>query len=162
MADTPATPQPAPPKSKKGLIVLIVVALVSGGSGFMVPKFLQTPAAESGKDKPPEKRKDVFISFGDVNVNLAEGRLNRYLRVKIVLVTDSKHEKKVNEKLEEKKATMRNWLIATLSDKSLQEVSGRASINRIRREILDYCSSTLFPEGGSHLHDVLFEEFMVQ
>ena len=128
----------------------------------MLPRFLHTPAADAAAPAKVEKAKEVFVAFGDVNVNLAEGRLNRYLRVKIVLVTDTKHEKHVNERLEGRKATVRNWLIAQLSDKTLQDVTGRASINRIRREILDHCASTVFPEGGNPIHDVLFEEFMVQ
>lgn len=162
MAANAAAAAPAPRKGKKMFVVLIVVAICSAGSGFFVPRFLHTPAADASHDVPAPPAKDVFLPFGDVNVNLAEGRLNRYLRVKIVLVTTTKHEKHVTERVEARKAAMRNWLIAHLSDKTLQDVTGRASITRIRREILDYCASTVFPEGANPLHDVLFEEFVVQ
>lgn len=156
------TAAPASAGRKKMLVILVVVCICSAGSGFLVPRFVNSPAADASDAKPEKKPKEVFVTFGDVNVNLAEGRLNRYLRVKIVLVTDTKHEKQVNARLESRKATIRNWLIAQLSDKTLQDVTGRASINRIRREILDHCASTIFPEGGNPIHDVLFEEFMVQ
>jgi flagellar basal body-associated protein FliL len=149
-------------RSKKMFVLMIVVCICSAGGGFLAPRLLHSPAADAAGGKPEPKAKEVFIPFGDVNVNLAEGRLNRYLRVKIVLVSDTKHEKLVNERLESRKASFRNWLIAQLSDKTMQDVTGRASINRIRREILDYCSNTVFPEGGHPVHDVLFEEFMVQ
>lgn len=163
MAAQPA-PAPAPARGKsKMLVLLAVVAICSIGGGFFVPRVMYTArAAEEAPAKPTPPPKDVFVPLGEVNVNLAEGRLSRYLRVKIVLVTDAKHEKHVAEKLEDRKATIRNWLIATLSDKTLQDVTGRASINRIRREILEHTSHALFPEGDGHLRDVLFEEFMVQ
>lgn len=160
MADQPAAAAPAR-GGKKMIVVVLVVALCSAGGGFLVPRFLQgqPPEAAEGKAGP---LKEAFISGGEVTVNLAEGRLSRYLRVKIVLVTDSKHEKKVAESLETHKAALRNWLIAHLSDKTLQDVTGKASINRTRREILDHYNAALFPGGTGPLRDVLFEEFVVQ
>jgi len=65
-----------------------------------------------------------------VVVNLAEPRLGRYLRVKVVLVADPKASKELEEQMELRKATLKNWLIAHLSDKTLRDVTGRASINR--------------------------------
>ncbi len=117
-----------------------------------------------GHGAPAAKKSghDAYIPFGEVIVNLAEGRLTRYLRVKVILVGTPKGAHALEEKVEEGKATLRNWLIAHLSDKTLRDVTGRASINRIRREILDRFSHDLDPEATGSLRDVLFEEFVVQ
>jgi flagellar basal body-associated protein FliL len=153
----------APAGKKKLLVILVVVAVCSIGAGVAVPHFMRgaTPPVDT-PHKAEKPAKDAYIEFGDVTVNLAEGRLSRYLRVKIVLVTDHKHEKDVTERIEARKAALRNWLIAHLSDKTLPDVTGRVSINRIRREILEQFSAALFPEGGQQIRDVLFAEFVVQ
>lgn len=147
---------------KKLIIILAVVSLVSVGAGACAPLVLKAgnPKGASVKEEVEKPAADVSVSFGEVTVNLSGHQLNRYLRVKIILVTDTKHCKKCEETLEEKKAILKNWLIAHLSDKTLQDVTGRISINRIRREIQEYFSSKLF-DKGEQLRDVLFEEFVV-
>jgi flagellar basal body-associated protein FliL len=152
---------PAPKKGKM-LIVFVVLALVSIGAGAVAPTLLLqgSPAkkeAEKHKESP-----DSYIQFGDLTVNLADGRGHRYLRVKVVIVTDEASSKHLTEVIEQKKATLRNWLITHLSDKTLKDVQGRVAINRIRREMLDYFTGTLSADGKGHLRDVLFDEFVVQ
>lgn len=148
---------------KKLLILLVVVALLSLGTGATAPLFVLKGATPAHVEPEVEKPgPDQTLSFGEVYVNLADARLQRYLRVKVILVIDGKHAKKVEAALEERKLVLKNWLIAHLSDKTLPDVTGRVSINRIRREIQEAFSTKLFPEGGDHLRDVLFEEFVVQ
>lgn len=151
-------------KRMRMVIILVVVAVCSVGAGIAVPHFLYGGSQRTEEKKAPPKPTEVNVAFGEtIVVNLAEGRLNRYLRVKILLVTDNHHEKELNEKLEHGKAALKDYLIGLLSDKTLQEVTGRAGVNRTRREILTHFKSTLFPEGGdTALRNVLFEEFVVQ
>src|SRR5687767_2311249 len=87
-----------PPKKIGGWIVLILVAVLAGGSGFAVPRFL---AQDTPKKSGPEKdsRKPAVIPFGDAVVNLGEERLTRYLRVKIILVVDGSQEKSITDHL---------------------------------------------------------------
>ena len=75
---------------------------------------------------------------------------------------DASEEKEFTELLPKYKAIMKNWLISYLSDRSLQEVSGAAGVNRLRREIQEKFNALLFPVGAEKIHDVLFEEFNVQ
>lgn len=159
-----ATATPPAKKGMKVLVLLIVVSLLSIGAGAAAPMFfLKAESADHHKEKKPAPPSpDEYVPFGEVSVTLSDGRGNRYLRVKLVLVVGENDEKHPKEKLEAKKAALRNWLITHLSDKSLPEVMGRASLNRIRREIHEHFSAALFPEGGEHIRDVFFEEFVIQ
>jgi flagellar protein FliL len=158
--------QAEPPKGSKwmGRLVLGVVGLAAAGAGVAVPQLLPSkpPTPESASAHDAENRKPAFVPFGDVVVNLAEERLTRYLRVKLILVTDASQEKAAGELLTKNKAILKNWLISYLSDKSLQEVSGAAGVNRLRREIQDQFNALLYPDGSERIRDVLFEEFVVQ
>jgi flagellar basal body-associated protein FliL len=49
-----------------------------------------------------------------------------------------------------------------LSDQSLQEVSGKAGVNRVRREIREQFNAMLWPDGSEYIQDILFDEFVVQ
>ncbi|MBY0228234.1 MAG: flagellar basal body-associated FliL family protein [Gemmataceae bacterium] len=190
MADH-SSPAP-PAKGGKPWIMLIVVAVCSIGAGAASPFLLGATRSGSdegdhgaghgsghggghakgghgghghggGHGAAPKKAgQETFLPFGEAVVNLAEGRLSRYLRVKVVLVADTKAAKDLEEHLEQRKATLKNWLITHLSDKTLRDVTGRASINRARREILDRFAAELDPDSTGSLRDVLFEEFVVQ
>ena len=161
---TPATPAPVPvPARNKKWILLAVFGLCSAGAGVMAPKFM------AGADSPEAKAKqeaaaarETFLLFGEVTVNLAEGRLSRYLRVKIVLSTETRYKQLLTDALEHRKATLKNWLIGHLSDKAMADVTGRVSINRIRRELLEQFNSMLAADKAGKIQDVLFEEFVVQ
>jgi flagellar FliL protein len=168
-----ANAAPAAPK-KGGLakfIVLGVVALVATGAGAAVPLFLSAkePGAAGSKARAaeaeqqgPGHEKSAFVPFGDVVVNLAEERLTRYLRVKLVLVVGQAEEKEMTEDVAKNKAILKNWLIGYLSDKSLKEVNGATNVNRLRREIQEQFNSLMGAGRVDKVHDVLFEEFVVQ
>ncbi|WP_437192240.1 flagellar basal body-associated FliL family protein [Planctomicrobium sp. SH527] len=110
----------------------------------------------------PNKGAMAFISYGDVTVNLDEQRLNRYLRIKIVLQTRRADESAVKAAISEKELLLRNWLVSHLSDKELDEIRGKAGQNMLRREIRDYFNASLFPDHVERVYDVLFQEFNVQ
>ena len=164
----------APGAPKKGglkkFVVLGVVGLLVTGAGAAVPLMLPAKeASASGKGRGSEgeghrsgQEKPAFIPFGDVVVNLAEERLTRYLRVKLVLVVDHSEEKEMTEEVGKNKAIMKNWLIGYLSDKSLKDVNGAAGVNRLRREIQEQFNSLLGAGRVDKVRDVLFEEFVVQ
>lgn len=136
----------------------------SSGHGSSGHKAKGGHGGHGGHGAPAAKKPghDAFVPFGEVIVNLAEGRLSRYLRVKVVLMAAPKAASQMEEQVEQRKAALKNWLIAHLSDKTLRDVTGRASINRIRREILDRFATDLDPEATGSLRDVLFEEFVIQ
>jgi len=164
----------APGEPKKGglkkMVVLGIVGLLVTGAGAAVPLLL--PAKEAGapgkghgsegEGHRASQEKPAFVPFGDVVVNLAEERLTRYLRVKLVLVVDHAEEKEMTEEVAKNKAILKNWLIGYLSDKALKDVNGATSVNRLRREIHEQFNSLMGAGKVDKVQDVLFEEFVVQ
>jgi flagellar FliL protein len=142
-----------------------VVALAATLGGAALPYGLAAAGVSLpglGSKETKLANKPAFVPVGDVVVNLSEERLTRYLRVKLILVVDESQEKTVKELFDKNKAILKNWLISHLSDKTLAEVSGASGVNRLRREIQDQFNAILFPDGSETIHDVLFEEFVVQ
>ena len=153
-----------PPKSKSGIVACLVSSLVGGGVGYATPRFLphapETVAAVP--EETPEMREPIYLSFGEVVVNLDEGRLNRYLRMKLTLQVERRHEESIRKLIESQSAILKNWLIGHLSDKDTAEIRGAAGLNMLRREIQDQFNVVLCPDGHDRVRDVLFEEFNIQ
>lgn len=161
--------QPAAPTKrgkKKWLMIGGVVALLAAAGGGALPFFLPDfplKKAETSEHADHKEAKPTLIPFGDpVVVNLNTERLSRFLRLRIILVTDGADEKAVQEVMEKNKPFLKTWLIAYLSDQSLKDVTGAAGVNRLRREIRDQFNTMLFPDGSEKINDILFEEFYVQ
>ena len=158
-----AVEQTAP--RKVGLIswlALLLAALLAIAAGFSVPLYLLPEQPKKNAAPIRESKRPALVPFGDVVVNLGEERLTRYLRVKLLIVCDDVHQKTVNDMLTKQKPFMKSWLISYLSDQSLQEVSGAAGVNRVRREVRDHFNAMLFPDGSELIQDILFDEFVVQ
>jgi flagellar basal body-associated protein FliL len=166
MAKAPA-PASTPPARKKGpfLILLALFGAGAAASGVAVPFLL--PHGGSGAEpaagaKPKHSANRAYIPFGDVVVNLNEERLTRYLRVKLLLVVDAEQEKEATELVTKNKPLLKNWLIGYLSDKSLQDISGAAGVNKMRREVWREFNAELYPDGSERIVDIFLEEFVVQ
>ena len=161
MANEVATP---PKSGAKGWIIWIVLALVAVGGGASLPWAIgrHPSAATTQKKVESPKSKQEAILFGDVVVNLGEDRLNRFLRVKIMVAVGEADVKEVTELLSKQKAFLKSWLIGYLSDQSTQEVSRKVGVNRLRREIREQFNAMLFPNGEEPIVDILFDEFVVQ
>ncbi len=155
----------APAKGGKlGLVVWVVIGLVAAGAGGALPWLWphHEPAPAAAKVPEAQAHKPAVVPFGDVVVNLGEERLTRYLRVKILLVVEEAEAKEAGELLNKQKAFLKSWLIGYLSDQTLGEVMRAVGVNRIRREIRDQFNAMLYPDGAERIHDVLFDEFVVQ
>lgn len=161
------------PAAKKGstrltLILVAVFGLLALAAGGALPYFLLHAPAKDDSDKEKEGHghasaaKHAYVSFGEVVVNLNEDRLTRYLKIKVLLVTDAHNEKALVDLVQKRKPVLKNWLIAHLSDKSLQEVSGASGVNKLRREIWHQFNAELYSDGSEKILDVFFEEFVVQ
>ena len=88
--------------------------------------------------------------------------MNRYLRLRISLLVSKPHQKELEERLLVDGPLIKNWLLSHVSDKSLDDIRGKAGQNMLRREILDRINHTVAPDGRDRVFDVLFEEFNVQ
>ncbi|MEX2287349.1 MAG: flagellar basal body-associated FliL family protein [Planctomycetaceae bacterium] len=176
MADSEATePQPQKPAGgKRNAILWGLIGLFAASAGFAVPQYLPdvlgdlTASTKPAPDGVPPLPIDdgntelAFIRFGEVVVNLDEGRLNRYLRLNITLAVDKRQEPEITSLIESRKVILKNWLITYLSDKDMDDIRGAAGQNRLRREINEYFNSVLFQDGFDRIRNVLFEDFNVQ
>lgn len=169
-----------PKKSGKGKLMLIVVALASIGGGAAMPMVMAKGKTEEGGDgatkpsvnKKPSHGPSCNVPFGDVVVNLADDRMSRYLRLKIILKCEGVADEKVGvEHLAAFKPVMKNWLIGHLAGKSLKEISGTMGVKKLQREILEKFEEIMAAEQeghGSHskvhlhLKEILFEDYVVQ
>jgi len=143
------------------LAVAVICALVLAssvtGSG---EKPDNGPGTSNIDDTPPEY---VFVPFGSIVVNLAEGRLTRYLKVTITMQVEEDAASEISTIIrDEKFAMFQNWLLTFLSDLQLEDVRGSGAINRIRREVLDGFNALLAQYSEHRIEAVLFEEFNVQ
>jgi flagellar FliL protein len=182
MSNAPAAApaEEAPVKKGPGLIVWILAAVVSGGIGFAVPRFLPSgehapvegedshASSEGHADGHGDATADssgsdiAFVPYGDIVVNLDEGKLNRYLRLRIVLQCPKKEVEPVNKAMEAQRIVLKNWLLSYLSDKEISDIRGAAGQGMLRREIQEYFNTTMFPDGKDRIYDVLFDEFNIQ
>src|SRR5690606_31961024 len=137
-----------PPKG--GILPWVVVGVVASGIGAAVPFGMTKLAGAPEVKKPlpydatPDASQMTFLPFGDITVNLDEGRMNRYLRLKITLYVRKSEADLVSKTVAEKQLILRNWLLSHLSDKEIDEIRGKAGQNMLRREIRDHFNATLF------------------
>jgi flagellar FliL protein len=162
MANEPAAP---PKPAKKSMLMWIVLAVVAVGTGAALPWVFGAQikdALSQPKKAEAPKNKHAAIPFDDVVVNLGEEKLNRYLRVKLMIAVEESELQEVTELVTKQKAFLKSWLICHLADQSSQEVTRRASVNRLRREICDHFNEMLYPNSEGKIVDILFDMFVVQ
>lgn len=119
-------------------------------------------ASTTGGHRSGISGKPSFLNFGQMIVNLNSDRMNRYLRMNLSLQVDDDDYELVSEELEHRKLQLKSWMVAYLSDVSVDDVRGTAGQNRLRRDIQDHMNTTLFDDGVDRIQDILFEEFTVQ
>jgi flagellar basal body-associated protein FliL len=99
----------------------------------------------------------------EVVANIREPRLNRFLRCKIVVDVDPSDEKAVAEVVRTKKAVLRTWLIAHLSEQSIENLSRTKGQAKLRENIKREFNSLLYPgQAQGKIREVFFDEFVVQ
>mgnify|MGYP002382429692 CR=1 FL=1 len=163
MSAPAAAPSASTAGKKRGKLPLIIVAVVCLGGGAAVPMFVPMPGAGAKAEAKPKKPANyVAVPVGDVVVNLAEDRMNRYLRTKIAVKVDAEDEKTVTALVTKHKAALKSKLITYLAGKTLKDVSGSVGVNKLSREILEKFDDILYPDGDSKVKEILFEEYVVQ
>jgi flagellar basal body-associated protein FliL len=153
----------APKKGKKGMtlwLLLVVFALAGGAS---MPYILGNQSRDHNQTKKKSdhapKNKRVAIAFDNIVVNIGDERLNRYLRVKLLVAVEEADVREVTELIAKQKPFLKTWLFGYLSDLSIQDVTRKTGVNKIRREICDYFNQTLFQDDQEKIVDILFDEF---
>ena len=163
MSEATSAPAAAPPmRGKKLIFIAVALACVAGGAAVPMVAGVPHVFAVGKSDKNSGPAKTVIVPVGEVVVNLAEERMNRFLRLKLAIVVDADAEKDVTDRLTKQKAAVKSRLIGHLAGKTIKDVSGTVGVNRLQREALDKLEDVLYPDGDSKIRDVLFEEYVVQ
>ena len=164
------------PKKKSGgmlakLIVWGVVFAIGAGSGIAVPLVFMSPGSASPvtglseverMDIPEPDENIAFIDFEEVVVNLNDNRYSRYLSCTFSLQVAKSQQIAIEKLVKDKSVVLKNWLIAHMRDKQLEDVRGKVGHNLLRREIHDKFNEMLFTDGIERIQDVLFQDFKVQ
>ena len=125
------------------------------------PPTTEAPAGDEGQADASAPMQ--YVSLSSTVVNLAGGRMTRYLQVTVSLEVKKDSAEPVRQlATETQKSVFKNWLITYLSDKRLEEVEGSAAIRRLQREIQDGFNAILAAHGPHRVESVLFEEYNVQ
>ncbi len=162
---TTSPPAEAPKSSLASTLLMALLPLIAGAAGAAVPLYLNMtaqPAVEEAPEEVPVSKETVVIPFGEIVSNLSEGRMNRYLRLRISMLVSKPHKMELETKLQTEGPLMKNWLLSLVSDKSVEDIRGRSGQNMLRREMRDHFNEVLCPDGRDLVYDVLFEEFNVQ
>ncbi len=154
------------------LVIWGVVFVLGVGTGVSVPLLLMSPSASVANVRGPSDsaRMDIpepddqvaFIDFDEVVVNLNDVRYSRYVTCTFSLQIAKSQELAIQKLVDEREVVLKNWLIAHLRDKKLEDVRGKLGHNTLRREIHDKFNEMLFTDGIERIVDVLFQDFKVQ
>lgn len=152
------------------LIVWGLVFVMGAGTGVAVPLLLlpsDSSAAgaavdENRMDIPEPDDKVAFVEFDEVVVNLNDSRFSRYLTCTFSLQVAGSQQQAIDKLVEDQNVVLKNWLIAHLRDKKLEDVRGKLGQNLLRREIHDEFNKMLFTDGIERIQDVLFHDFKIQ
>ena len=154
------------------LVIWGVVFVLGVGTGVSVPLLLMSPSASVANARGPSDsaRMDIpepddqvaFIDFDEVVVNLNDVRYSRYVTCTFSLQIAKSQELAIQKLVDEREVVLKNWLIAHLRDKKLEDVRGKLGHNTLRREIHDKFNEMLFTDGIERIVDVLFQDFKVQ
>ncbi|OUT54444.1 MAG: hypothetical protein CBB71_22110 [Rhodopirellula sp. TMED11] len=157
--------------TQKNYLVWGAVFLLGATTGVAFPLLFMQGKSSSGyeagpavpmMDIPAPDDERAYVPFEEVVVNLNDNRYSRYLTVTFALQVAGSQELAITELVEKNRAVLKNWLIAHLRDKKLEDVGGKLGHNLLRREIHDRFNEILFLDGVERIQDVLFEDFKVQ
>ena len=151
----------AAPKSKKGLILILVgLLVVVGAGGFAVWKFVLSDTPADGEEGKTESAKQVetetiVYSLSPFVVNLFDTKGSRYLKLKVELELINCTEDDVKKK----EPKIRDSLIILLSSKKYEEIGSIEGKLRLREEITYRINSIL---GEGKVKGIFFTDFVVQ
>jgi flagellar FliL protein len=154
--------QGPPSPSKLPLVILILVALNMGGTGFVAYMAMNPKAPPPPEAPPPGPADDPLAVWGptvDLDsfvVNLNEPTSTRYLRCRIqVELADDK----ASERFERMRPVLRNELLGYLSNLTVEQTLGSQAKETIRSDLMARITEKLGPE---HVKRLFFSEFVVQ
>ena len=163
MAEQAAAPAP-PSLLTKALRVLPAAAILAGlgGAAFAIVLFVVRPMfpAPRATERPPQTATEKFgrvVALDSVVVNVAQTEGRRYLKATVHLEVPD--EEKAAKEVEARKAQLLDLIVATLTRKSLSELTSPDALDTLRGEVLARVSQAL---GAERVRRVYITEFVVQ
>jgi len=156
------------------MVVLVLIVGLCAAGGIYAGNAMKTaqasaPQAEPGADPALDGVAPVadngaykYLDIEPITINLDEPRLARYVRATITLAFNAKQESEVTSQVEKRMPELKNWLAVYLAGRTLDEVRGAQSLNRVRREICEAFNEQIWPQQPPKIHHVLLKEFAVQ
>jgi flagellar protein FliL len=155
----PETPAAAGPKVKPSKLILALLVLNLGATGFATFKTLTAKPAQAAKHEvPPPSTSEVgpTLSLDPFVVNLDEAGQSRYLKVTMMLEVSSKD---VIVKITKGQQLIRDAILSHLSGLKLADTLGVAAKEKLRNDVIAKIDTIL---GPGKVRRVFFQEFVVQ
>ncbi len=161
---TEAVAPAAPSAIKKALAYLPTVGILAilAGGAFAIVLFVVRPmfpsvAVGDVQTKPATHKFGRVIALDSVVVNVAQTEGRRYLKATVHI--EVPEEEKVVKEVESRKPQLLDLIVATLTKKTLAEVTAPEALDRLRGEVLERVSQALGPE---RVRQIFITEFVVQ
>jgi flagellar protein FliL len=165
MSDEPSEENheaPAAPKSKPPIVLIALLAINLGVSGFTLFKVMgasaphPVPAAHAEPGPPKREVIGPLVSLDPFVVNLDEPGSPRYLKVQLQMEMVNGGAVKVFEK---NKTLIRDELLGYLSGLKVASTLGAENKNQIRSQLETKVSELI---GTERVRRIIFNEFVVQ
>lgn len=160
MSDQPAKPA-EPGSSKPSKIILALLVLNLGASGFGTFKLLTVKPAQAtpAHPPPPPSTTEVVgpvIALDPFVVNLDEPGTSRYLKVTLQLeLINAEAEAAINKS----KQLLRDTILSHLSGLKLADTLGAAAKDKLRTDVMAKFEKMV---GPNKVRRLFFQEFVVQ
>lgn len=156
---------PAAPSAIKTLLAYLpMVGILAGlaAGAFAVVLFVVRPvfpplAAGDVKTKPAAHKFGRVVALDSVVVNVAQTEGRRYLKATVHI--EVPEEEKVVKEVESRRPQLLDLIVATLTKKTLSEVTAPEALDKLRGEVLERVSQALGPD---RVRQVFITEFVVQ
>lgn len=145
-------PEESAGKSRKGLMIGLVLAVLGGGAAFAVTSGMIPLGADAPKEKLGEEY--AFVPIEPMTILLGSSTERRYLRFRAELEVDVARRADV-EKMLPRVVDVLNTYLRSLSMADIEDPSSLLTLRAQMRRRIDLVV------GGDAVHDLLVMEFVV-
>jgi flagellar FliL protein len=163
---TPAAAAPAQPnakaeapkkRSKRGLLVIVTLAVLMGGGGTAAWMYMEAQKERPGAAPPAEK--PVFVNLEQFTVNLQPEVTEQFLQLTLVVkVTDDATAEAIRQQMPE----IRNRLLLLMSGKKPSELMTTEGKRHLSGEILAEVKVPLPADVKPRVSAAFFTAFVIQ
>ena len=148
-------------KSKKGLIITLLIAIIAIGAGAGGAwYFMKMSGGEEAEPEKPKARPTTFVDLDIFTVNLQPEESNQYLQVGLTIKT---RETEVVQEIAKQMPDIRNRILMLLSSKKATEIAGIQGKQSLSQQIVSEIKQSLGSEDlQEDVREVLFTSFVIQ